>query len=691
MLAWLMAARWRVLVVALALLVVLDIGRSIYGRVAYSQPTQSWDGAPYDVALALWPPARNVPTDASPGQKVYIENCAVCHGTKGDGLGVSAPSIYPRPRDFTQGLYKYKTTGPGQPPSDADLIRMVAEGLPASPMPYFSDILTEEEIRAVVDYTKSFSPTLFAGADPEAMVIPERVAPDAESLARGATLYTANCASCHGADGRARATLKDANGFTVYARDLTAPWTFRGGSEPEQVWLRLTNGLAPSPMPSFVEVLSESERWDVTNYVLSLARTAPWEPGGQLDNLGNHTDLSKRGEYLVHTSMCGLCHTQVSNQAGGIYRDEVYLAGGMQIKAYPYGVYVSRNLTSDPETGLGNRSIEEIVNILRNGQANDRWINFYAMPWVYFHNFTEEDATAIATYLKEDLPPVRSRTPPPMDYGFIETLVMKVALGLPVPTAETVTYASGNYSDPNPGLLPADWLRPILVGGQWLVLLGGVVAFTLAGPKEKRWPKGWLGWTLTIAGSLALLVVTFVVWVMYSLPALLPTEAVIQGSQPFSPPVSPEQFDTPEEFALAERGRYVFQTTPCASCHFVSGAGGTKVNGPDLGTYWSRNITSDPTTGVGAWTDAQIIRAFRSGISRDGRPLYWQGMPWDHFANMEEDDVRALVIYVRTLPPVQKEIPLPVPERPDDCTEFTFWFLPDNFAPGCTKIGEIKE
>ena len=67
----------------------------------------------------------------------------------------------------------------------------------------------------------------------------------------------------------------------------------------------------------------------------------------------------------------------------GIYRgDDFYLAGGMRVEAYPHGVLVSRNLTSDPETGLGNWSEDQIANAMRNGRARGRVLNMYDMPWI---------------------------------------------------------------------------------------------------------------------------------------------------------------------------------------------------------------------------------------------------------------------------------------------------------------------
>ena len=69
----------------------------------------------------------------------------------------------------------------------------------------------------------------------------------------------------------------------------------------------------------------------------------------------------------------------------GIYNvDGAFLAGGMRVGYYPHGYSVSRNLTSDTETGLGQWSVPQIVRALRNGQAPDRALNPFAMLWAQF-------------------------------------------------------------------------------------------------------------------------------------------------------------------------------------------------------------------------------------------------------------------------------------------------------------------
>src|SRR5262249_9787821 len=158
--------------------------------------------------------------------------------------------------------------------------------------------------------------------------------------------------------------LSDAKGYPVVTRDLTAPWSFRGGSDPEQLWLRLGTMSSSSPMPSFADVMSATDRWHVVNYVLSLARGPALAPGGRPHGPGQAGAPVVRGRSLVHAEMCGLCHTPID--PAGIYRgDDFYLGGGMRVGAYPQGVFVSRNLTSDAATGLGQWSEGEIATAIR--------------------------------------------------------------------------------------------------------------------------------------------------------------------------------------------------------------------------------------------------------------------------------------------------------------------------------------
>ena len=141
-------SRARITVVTLLVVLGLDAARSYYARVAYAHPSESWQPDPAEFADITWPPGADVPPDRPLGQRVYAQHCAVCHGPDGRGNGPAAPSLIPRPRDFTQRLFKYKSTANGEPPTDDDLQRVVSHGLQASAMPAFQDLLTDEQIRA---------------------------------------------------------------------------------------------------------------------------------------------------------------------------------------------------------------------------------------------------------------------------------------------------------------------------------------------------------------------------------------------------------------------------------------------------------------------------------------------------------------------------------------------------------------
>ena len=557
----------------------------------------------------------------------------------------------------------------------------IANGLPASAMPYFRDLLSDSEIDAVVGRVKQFSKA-FTGAPPKAIDIPPRPVMTAASVERGRALFIAqDCVGCHGPDGQKGGFLVDSStNHPTPIRDLSAPWTFRGGSDPNQIWLRLTTGIGNS-MPAYAYGLTPGQRWDLVSYVQSLARVAPWEPSGRLGGPGQRADLLGRGEYLVHAEMCGLCHTEIDRT--GIYRgDDFYLAGGMRVVAYPHGVFVSRNLTSDDATGVGRWTEAQIVNALRNGRAPDRLLSLWCMPWFYLHYLTDDDATAIARYLK-DLRPVHNRIPPPLHYGLVETIASKLTRPLPAAAVTVLTYADGDFGRTD-SRVPQDWAQRTLIDLQGIVLIAGALVFTFAGSRERRFPRSVRGWLTLVISVVLLLLLGLVGWVIYALPTLsfIPPEQIVSGATAGISEPDPAGFKTPERKALVERGRYLFTVASCAFCHNPNGAGGQKISWRPFGTLWSRNLTSDVRTGIGAWTDEQIARAIRSGITPDGRTLHWQGMIWDHASNWDEEDVRALVAYLRMIPPVARQVPPARPPAPDDCAVYTFW-VANSTVPGC--------
>lgn len=118
-----------------------------------------------------------------------------------------------------------------------------------------------------------------------------------------------------------------------------------------------------------------------------------------------------------------------------------------------------------------------------------------------------------------------------------------------------------------------------------------------------------------------------------------------------------------------QRGRVVAFVAGCHTCHtshdfsqhgapFVAG---TELAGlvfpiPLPGRIVSSNITPDPTTGAGSWTDDQFARAIREGIGHDGRTLFPM-MPYDAYRKMSDEDLAALVVYLRSVKPVRNPLP----------------------------------
>ncbi|MGH7319970.1 MAG: cytochrome c [Candidatus Rokuibacteriota bacterium] len=107
---------------------------------------------------------------------------------------------------------------------------------------------------------------------------------------------------------------------------------------------------------------------------------------------------------------------------------------------------------------------------------------------------------------------------------------------------------------------------------------------------------------------------------------------------------------------LVARGKYIFAAAGGCGCHTEPGkpvnSGGRKYEGP-FGTVYSTNITPEPKTGIGNWTDEQIITAIRLGRRPNGERLI-PVHPYPVFNGMAAEDLRALVAYLRAIPPVNR-------------------------------------
>lgn len=120
-----------------------------------------------------------------------------------------------------------------------------------------------------------------------------------------------------------------------------------------------------------------------------------------------------------------------------------------------------------------------------------------------------------------------------------------------------------------------------------------------------------------------------------------------------------------------ERGKYLFNSVAgCVDCHSehdpsnpdhpalpnMQGAGEKMFLDGLPGRIVAPNLTPDPATGAGNWTDDQLARAIREGIGHDGRALF-PLMPYEHYKSMSDEDLASVIVYMRSLPPVHHDLP----------------------------------
>ena len=222
--------------------------------------------------------APDVGTEAQreSGKKLYLKNCSQCHGEKGDGEGYATPHLYPRPRNFTTGKFKVRTTPNGALPTHQDLVNIIRRGMPYTSMPAWPN-LSDQEVSDLAYFITTFS-TDFSNPENVPKPVPLPSAPNAtkESIELGKKLYEeTGCIRCHGTlgrgDGPSAPTLKDDWDHPIRAADLAQSWTFRGGSAREDIFRTMTTGFNGTPMPSFLEGLKPEQRWAITDFIVSLS------------------------------------------------------------------------------------------------------------------------------------------------------------------------------------------------------------------------------------------------------------------------------------------------------------------------------------------------------------------------------------------------------------------------------------
>ena len=152
----------------------------------------------------------------------------------------------------------------------------------------------------------------------------------------------------------------------------------------------------------------------------------------------------------------------------------------------------------------------------------------------------------------------------------------------------------------------------------------------------------------------------------------------------------------PQNFGQIDRGRYLAIVGDCASCHTVPGsnqpyAGGRPIETP-FGVVVGANITPDPETGIGAWTDELFVRALREGKGHDGQLLY-PAMPYPYYTKVTESDALAIRAYLNTVKPVRNavvsnKLPFPFDVREGMAAWNALYFRDGEFKPDSAKSAE---
>jgi mono/diheme cytochrome c family protein len=148
--------------------------------------------------------------------------------------------------------------------------------MPYTSMPAWPS-LTDGEVRDLAYFLTTFSPEFsHAASVPQPVPLPSAPKATQESIELGKTLYAeTGCVKCHGTlgrgDGASAPTLMDDWKRPIRAANLTQSWTFRGGSSREDIFRTMTTGFNGTPMPSFLDGLTDEQRWAITDYIDSLS------------------------------------------------------------------------------------------------------------------------------------------------------------------------------------------------------------------------------------------------------------------------------------------------------------------------------------------------------------------------------------------------------------------------------------
>lgn len=212
--------------------------------------------------------------DARAADEPYHRYCVGCHGELGDGNGENAQWLDPKPRDFTLGVFKCRSTPTGTLPTDQDLYNSIERGLDRSNMPPWNTF-TGQMRADLVAWIKHYSPRWQTEKAGDPLVIPPEPEVTAERIKAGQDVFNrVQCWKCHGVEGKANgpsaSTLQDDLGRPILPYNFSEGGRFKCGATDSDLYKIFMTGLDGTPMPSYSDNIKPDEAWDLVFFLRTL-------------------------------------------------------------------------------------------------------------------------------------------------------------------------------------------------------------------------------------------------------------------------------------------------------------------------------------------------------------------------------------------------------------------------------------
>ena len=212
--------------------------------------------------------------NAGAGKQDYRRWCVGCHGKEGNGEGENAPYVDPRPRDFTEALFRWRSTPTGTLPTDEDLYNTITRGVVDTLMPTWRPLTPQTRVDLIA-YIKTFSPKWQTQKAGTPIAIPPEPPQTIDSVLHGRQLFDQmQCWKCHGPEGRgdgpSAVTLTDDKGDPIRPYNFHDGTRFRCGETNQDLYKIFMTGLDGTPMPSFADSLKPQDAWDLVHFLRTL-------------------------------------------------------------------------------------------------------------------------------------------------------------------------------------------------------------------------------------------------------------------------------------------------------------------------------------------------------------------------------------------------------------------------------------